>query len=185
MADIPTTEPLSVYAGDTVRWTRALPNYPASSGWLLTYTLLNASAKITLTSAANDAGDHLITAAAAVTATWSAGDYTWRAQVSKASEVFTVGEGRITVQPSFGAATLDTRSFARKALDAVEAYLADGNNLAAAEYQIAGRSLKRHTLPELMAHRDRLKAEVAREDAAARLAAGLPDRRRVFVRFGA
>ena len=184
MSNIPTAEPTSIYAGATVRWSKVLPDYPASAGWVLSYTLLNATGKITLQSVS--AGDVFnVLAAAADTAAWAAGEYTWRAQVSKAGEVYTVDEGRLTVQPSFSAATLDTRSFARKALEAVEAYLADANNLAAAEYEIAGRSLKRHSLPELMSHRDRLKAEVAREDAAARMAAGLPDRRRVFVRFGA
>ncbi len=184
MADIPRTEPLSVNAGDTIRWTRTLADYPASAGWVLTYTLLNAAAKITITSAASG-DDHAVNVAAATSAAWVAGDYAWRAQVSKAGEVYTVAEGRMTVAPSFGAATLDTRSSARKALEAVEAYLADPNNLTAAKYEIAGRSLDRFPLSELWAHRDRLRFEVAREDAATRAAAGLPDKRRVFVRFGA
>lgn len=184
MADIPTTEPLTVNAGDTVRWRRALPDYPAGAGWVLTYTLLNSAGKITI--AAGASGDeHLVNVAAATTATWAAGDYAWRAQVSKAGDVFTVAEGRITVKPAFSASTLETRSRARQALDAVEAYLADSNNLAAAQYEIAGRQLRRHTLTELWAHRDRLRLEVLREEQAERLAAGLPDRRRVFVRFGA
>jgi hypothetical protein len=68
---------------------------------------------------------------------------------------------------------------------AIEAYLENASNLAASEYQIAGRQLRRYPLPELMTLRDRYRVEVAREDAAARLAAGLPDQRRIFVRFGA
>ncbi len=181
MAEIPTAEPASVNAGDTVRWRRWLVQYPASSGWQLTYTLLNAAAKITI--AATAQGDeHLVSVAASVTATWLPGDYAWRAQVSRAGEVHTVGEGRIIVRPSFGAATLDTRSSARRALEAVEAYLHDPTNLAAAKYAIAGRSLDRIPLPELWSHRDRLRVEVAREDATA--GAGLA-RGRIQVRFGA
>lgn len=184
MAAIPTIEPTTVNAGDTIRWTRTLPDYPASAGWVLAYTLLNAASKITITSAASG-DDHAVNVAAATSAAWVAGDYAWRAQVSKSGEVYTVGEGRMTVAPSFGAATLDTRSSARKALEAVEAYLADPSNLTAAKYEIAGRSLDRFPLTDLWSHRDRLRFEVAREDAAARVAAGLPDTRRVFVRFGA
>lgn len=184
MADIPTTEPAAVNAGDTVRWRRALPDYPAGAGWALTYTLLNSAGKITVTASASG-DDHLVNVAAATTATWAAGDYAWRAQVSKAGEVYTVAEGRMAVRPSFAAPTLETRSLARRALEAVEAYLADPNNLAAAQYEIAGRQLRRHTLTELWAHRDRLRLEVLREEQAGRLAAGLPDRRRVFVRWGA
>lgn len=184
MAAIPTSEPTTVNAGDTIRWTKTLADYPASSGWVLTYTLLNASSKITITATASG-NDHAVNVAAATSAAWTAGDYAWRAQVALAGDVFTVGEGRMTVAPSFGAATLDTRSSARKALEAVEAYLADPSNLTAAKYQIAGRSLDRFPLTDLWKHRDRLRFEVAREDAATRAAAGLPDTRRVFVRFGA
>ncbi len=184
MTDIPTTEPATVNAGDTVRWRRALPDYPASAGWTLTYTLLNAAGKITITASAHG-DDHLVSVPAATTAGWAAGDYAWRAQVSKAGEVYTVADGRMTVRPSFAASTLETRSLARRALEAVEAYLADPNNLAAAQYEIAGRQLRRYTLPELWAHRDRLRMEVLREEQAERLAAGLPARRSVLVRFGA
>ena len=89
----------------------------------------------------------------------------------------------MTIRPGFGAATLDTRTATRRALEAVEAYLADPGNLAAAKYSIAGRSLDRFPLPELWSHRDRLKVEVAREEAAT--GAGLPGRGRIQVRFGA
>lgn len=184
MASIPTSEPTTVNPGDTVRWTKTLADYPASAGWALSYILLNASSKITITATASG-DDHVVNVAAATSASWTAGDYAWRAQVALAGDVFTVGEGRITVAPSFAATTLDTRSSVRKALEAVEAYLSDPSNLTAAKYQIAGRSLDRFPLPDLWKHRDRLRFEVAREDAATRAAAGLPDTRRVFVRFGA
>lgn len=161
-----------------------MPDYPASAGWVLAYQLVNATSRIALTGVASG-DDHLIQAAATATASWSSGDYAWRAQVSQAGEVFTVGEGRITVRPSFASGTLDTRSQTRSALDAVNAYLADPSNLAASEYQIAGRQLKRHALSELWRHRDRLQAELLREEAASRLAAGLPSNNRIYVRFGA
>lgn len=183
MATTPTTEPTTVNAGDTVLWRKTLQDYPASSGWVLAYTLLNTAGKIVITSAA-DGADHVVNVPAATTNAWSAGEYAWRAQVSNAGQVFTVGEGRITVRPSFDAASLDTRSSARKALEAVQSYLADPNNISAAQYEISGRQLRRHTLAELWAHRDRLVFEVSKEDAAARAAAGLPTNSRVFVRFG-
>ena len=184
MANIPATEPTTVNAGDTVRWTRSLPDYPASAGWVLVYHLVNATARIRIEGAAS-ADAHQINVPADVTARWMDGDYAWRAQVTLAGDVYTVAEGRMTVRPAFGSATLDTRSQTRRALDAVNAYLADPNNLAASEYQIAGRQLKRHPLSELWRHRDRLQAELLREEAASRLAAGLPSNNRIYVRFGA
>ena len=56
--------------------------------------------------------------------------------------------------------------------------------MAAGEYQIAGRSLKRYPIPELLRLQGSLRQQVRAEEAATRVAAGLPDQRRVYVRFG-
>lgn len=188
MATIPTQAPERVTAGDTVAWLRSYSDYPASAGWSVTVTLINASGKITLTSTASG-DDHLIQASAATSAAWSAGDYAWQETISKAGERYTTAQGRLTVAPSFAAsATLDNRSNARKALEALEAayveYISNGQGHVA-EYEIAGRRMKFRNAAEIWQQIDRLKREVAAEDRAARLAAGLPARRRVLVRFGA
>lgn len=182
-ATTPTTEPTSLIAGDTAKWLKTLADYPASDGWSLAYTLINSAGKITFAASASGA-DHLVNVSAATTAAWAPGSYNWRAQVSKSGEVYTVGSGSVSVQNAFASATLDARSHARKALANIEAYLENASNLSAAEYQIAGRSLKRISLDELLRLRGRYQAEVAREDAAQRVAQGLGDPRRVYVRFG-
>lgn len=182
-ATTPTTEPAVLLAGDTAKWLISLPDYPATDGWALTYTLINAAAKITIAASASGA-DHLVNTAAATTAAYAAGSYTWRSQVSRAGEVFTVASGTMQVQGAFSAATLDARSHARKTLAAVEAYLENPANLTAAMYEVAGRKLQRLSIPDLLAMRSRYQAEVAREDAAANVGRGLPDKRRVYVRFG-
>lgn len=183
-APTPTTEPTALIAGDTAAWQITLADYPATDGWALAYTLINAAAKITFTSTAAGA-DHAISVPAATTAGWAAGTYTWRAQATLGALAYTVASGTITVQPAFGAATtLDARSHARKALDAVEAYLENPQNLTAAAYEIAGRRLQRLSIPDLLTLRSRYRFEVANEDARERLARGLPDTRRVLVRFG-
>jgi hypothetical protein len=184
-APTPTTEPASLIAGDTAKWIKSLTDYAATDGWVLTYTLLNAAAKITIVAGASGE-DHLVNVAAATTVAWVAGQYTWRAQVvNAAGDAFTLATGTITVQAAFGgAATLDARSHARKALANIEAYLENANNLSAASYEIAGRKLQRFGITDLLSLRDRYRAEVAREDAAANVGRGLPDRRRVMVRFG-
>lgn len=183
MADIPTIEPTTANAGDTWRWTRTLADYPASAGWALSYTLINAAAKITINASASG-DDHAVTVSAATTAGYAAGSYDWRARVSKAGEVYTVGEGRITVRNAFGGSTFDARSHARKTLEAIEAVIEGRASSATLEYSIAGRTLKHIPMADLLSLRDKYRAEVAREDAAAAVAAGLPDKRRVFVRFG-
>jgi hypothetical protein len=183
MAVLPSLEPAVVHAGDTLQWSRTLADYPASAGWVLSYVLINASRRYTFEAQA-DGDAHRVTVAASASAGWAAGRYDWRARVARAGEVFTVGEGRLEVRPSLSAATHDGRSTARRALEAVEAYLADPARLDAASYEIAGRKLSRYSLTELWAHRDRLRFEVGREEDAQRLAAGLPARGRVLVRFG-
>lgn len=176
-----TTEPDVIVAGDTAKWLRSLDDYPASASWVLTYTLVSAAQRYNFSATASGS-DHLVTVAATTTAAWVAGTYTWRAQVSKAGEVYTVGSGSIKVRPSFSAAT-DGRSHARKALEAIEAVIEGRATSEVLEYEIANRRLKYIPLSELLQLRDRYRAEVAREDAAQRAAAGLPDTRRVFVRF--
>jgi hypothetical protein len=89
MADIPTIEPSSANAGDTWRWTRTLADYPASAGWALSYTLINAAAKITINATASG-DDHAVTVAAATTGGYAAGTYDWRARVTRTGEVFTM-----------------------------------------------------------------------------------------------
>jgi hypothetical protein len=180
-APTPTTEPAALLAGDTAKWLITLADYSAADGWVLSYTLANATTRINFAATASGS-DFLVNVAAATTTNWAAGTYSWRSQVSKAGEVFTVATGTITVQPSFGAA-VDARSHARKTLDAVEAYLENANNLTAASYQIAGRQLSRLSIPDLLALRSRYLTEVGREDAAAAVGRGLPDKRRVLVRF--
>lgn len=182
-APIPLTEPASLIAGDTAKWLKTLADYPASSGWSLAYTLINAAAKYTFTASASGS-DHLVNVTAATTAGWSAGNYSWRAVVSLAGEVYTVASGTIEVKAAFSSATLDNRSFARTALDNIEAYLKNSNNLAAASYEIAGRQLSRIPLKDLLAARDKYRREVISDDAAASVGQGLPDKRRIFVRFG-
>lgn len=182
-APTPTQEPASLIAGDTARWLKALPDHLPADGWQLVYTLINAAGKITF-SAIGEGSAHLVSIPAATTAAWAGGDYAWRAQATRNDDAYTVDSGTLTVQPAFGAATLDARSHARKALANIEAYLENPKNLSSSMYEIAGRKLQRFGIPELLTLRDRYRAEVAREDAAARVGRGLPDRRRVMVRFG-
>jgi len=184
MATIPTTEPTKVQSGDTVVWQRSLSEFPASSGWVLSYSLINAAGKIDLSATAS--GDTFtVTAAALDTAAWAAGEYEWVAFVTKAAERYTVGQGRITILPNWAAAAggVDTRTVARKMLDAIEAVLQGRMSRAELEYEISGRRMKSMSHDELLKARDKLKREVAGEERAARIAAGLGGRSRVLVRY--
>ena len=179
-----TTEPGRVTAGDTVTWLKSLSAYPATDSWVLSYTLINATSKISITATASGA-DHLVSVAAATTAGWAAGMYTWVAVVTKAAERYTLGQGSITIAPNLAAsATFDTRTSAKKALEAVNTLLETyGHKAYMQGYEIDGRKQQFHTPGDFLAFRSKLMAEVAREDNAARIAAGLAPKNQISVRF--
>ena len=178
------TEPSRVTAGDTVTWLKSLSDYPATAGWVLTYTLINSATKITITATASGA-DHLVSVSAATSAAYTAATYTWHAAVALGSERYTVGTGSIVIAPNLAAAsTYDTRSTAKRALEAVNLALESyGAKAYLQSYEIAGRKQAFSSPGDFMAFRSRLMAEVAREDNAARLAAGLSAKNQLFVRF--
>lgn len=181
MAQTPTTVPARFRAGDTVTWQISLADYPASAGWVLAYTLINAGGKITVTASASG-DDHLVAIAAATSANYAPGTYSWQATVTKAAERYTVATGSLIIDPDLAseAGGFDDRTTAQRLLDAVEAVLANRATRSDLEYEIAGRRMKSMTHGELLAARDKLKREVAGERRAAGLSSG---GQRVLVRF--
>lgn len=184
MPDVPTSEPTTLRAGETWSWLRSLPDYPAPT-WVLTYTLINSSAKQTITATASGA-DHLVSVAAATTGGYAAGTYTLLGRVAKSPEVYSVYSATLQVDPNLAAAsTYETRTTAKKILDALDAYLlgrATANELETLEVTVGDRTLRSDRV-SLLKLRETLKAEVLREQQADRMAAGLPDKRRLHVRW--
>lgn len=156
---IPTNEPQSARAGDTWKWTRTLDDYPAGT-WTLKYRFKNAAGYFEIV-ATPSGTDHAVTVAAATTAGYVAGSYTWMAWVEAGSEKYTVDTGTLTVDPDYRASTAayDGRSHAQKMLDAIEAWL-EARDPAVAEYEIAGRRMKFIPTAELVKLRSRYKLEV-------------------------
>ncbi|MEW6314642.1 MAG: hypothetical protein AB1513_11485 [Pseudomonadota bacterium] len=183
MAQIPTSVPASVTAGDTLTWRIALADYLASAGWTLKYRLINAGNKYDITAAA-DGDDHLVTVAASASASYAPGAYSWQGYVEKGAERFTVGAGSITVKPNLAAqaAGYDTRSHAKKTLAAIEAWI-ESRDPGVADYQIAGRSMRYIPKAELLAMRSKYQHEVRAEEAAERINNGLAAGNRLLVRF--
>lgn len=100
------------------------------------------------------------------------------------AERTTLGSGQITVVANLEAIAIpyDGSTTAEKMLAAVEAAIkARLSGGAVDSYEIRGRSLARTPLPDLIALRNQLKVEVAREQSAKGL---IPDSRRLWIRFG-
>lgn len=167
MADIPSSIPQEIRAGDTAKWRRELSDYPADDGWVLAYTAVSATAAHAFTAAA-DGTAHLVTVAASETTAWAAGNYRLTEFATKASERYTLGSTSLRVLPDLAAANtgIDARTHARKVLDAIEAWL-EAKAPTAGAMEIAGRKVQNYPLTDLLALRDRYRAEVAREEATA------------------
>jgi hypothetical protein len=161
-------------AGDSLDFTREVPDYPATDGWTLTYRLAPRMAGTAITFGATASGSlYRVQVLAATTAAWTAGEYSWAAYVTKAADRYTVDSGSITIQPDPGVvAASDTRSHARRVLAAIEAVIEGRATRDQEEYTIGNRSLKRTPIRDLLTLRDRYKSEVNAEDAGRRLLAG-------------
>jgi hypothetical protein len=187
----------TIVAGDTLDFETRVPDYPPSAGYTLKYRLIprTSGSAIELTAAPTADDAYRVMMTPAETATWAAGEYSCAAWVEQTGVSITVdpqlvnesGSTSLLVRilPDFRTvAAYDGRSPARKALDAINAGLATYSEKAhVAEYEIAGRRMKFANQGDLLVMRDRLKAEVWNEDEAARLASGLPSRRRIGIRF--
>lgn len=115
-------------AGDSLNFLTSVPQYPASSGWVLSYRLVprtGGATPVDITATA-EGDDFRVAVPATVTAEWTADAYTWFSWVDKAGESYTVGDGQLTVKPNprTAAAGYDGRSQARKALDDARAAFA-------------------------------------------------------------
>lgn len=172
---IPDIEPSAVIAGDTIQWSKSLPDYPASAGWVLTYALLSSSGKISITASA-DGDDHLVNVAAATSANYTAGTYQWQAYVTHATYGrFLAGSGSIVIKANYAAITAatDTRSHVKKVLDAIEAVIEGTATTDQQEITIDGTKIVRRTVADLLTLRSRYLCWYNQELQAQRAAAGL------------
>lgn len=185
-SDIPSVEPASLVAGDTLSWTKSLSHFPADAAWVLSYRLINAAAKIDIVASASGK-DHLVSVAAAVTAAYPVGVYTYQAFVTKAAARHTVGSGSINISPNLAAqaASYDTRSAASKILDSliVSYQSASTNRAFVMEYEVAGRRMKFNAKTDWIIEIDYWKRQVAAEERAASINAGRPAANKLLVRL--
>lgn len=163
---IPTTEPLQPRAGDTWMWTRTLADFPATS-WDLTYILISASAKITITASA-DGENHAVSVPASTTAAYPDGRYDWTSYVSDGTDRHSVDAGSMEVLPDLAVASAyDGRSHARKMLEAIESIIegrATAENLDLVSTSIQDQSITKNP-EELHRLRAYYSSIVAAEDA--------------------
>lgn len=163
-ADIPTHEPSTIVAGDTVKWTRRLVDYSAADGWILKYAFRGASVIDAEATTDTDGIGYAVTLTASTTATATAGQYEWIAWVELSGENFTVLSGSLTVTPNLKQAVEGDRvSSAETELALVEAQIADLLASSTESYSIGQRSVQKRALSELYVTRGILIAKLGRQ----------------------
>lgn len=162
---IETSVPAGLIAGDTWRWTRDLPDYPAGT-WTLTYYFECPAGEFSVAATA-DGTVHSVTIAATDTAGYAPGRYRWFARAVSGAIVETVAgeEGWLDVTANPAATgRRDWRSDARKMLDAVTATLLGRASRDQLSMSLNGRSISRIPLIELREWKTQLEAEVRTEE---------------------
>jgi hypothetical protein len=181
-------EPKRFVAGDTVSWSKSVPEYPPGNGWTLTYSFWNEYRSFRV-DAVTDNGIYSIQIPASVSEAIYPGRYSWQAFVSKGSEEslqrHTVGSGEVVVKHNPARTDgkgLDSRSEIKKALDAVNAVIAKTATSDQRSYTIEGRSLERRNNDELIGLRNDLEQKYAQELREERLEQGVGGSK-IYVRF--
>jgi hypothetical protein len=175
----PSKEPSSLVLGDFWAWKRddLADNYPVAS-YSLTFEFHEDSggggnAKFTLT-AVEANSSYYIEAASSSTTSYAIGDYIWEAYITKTSDSnrIMVDSGRTSITANLANTTADLRSHAKKVLDAIEAVIENRASMDQSSMSIAGRSLSRMSVDELMTFRDRYRSEYLKEIKLARIRNG-------------
>jgi len=189
------TVPALITAGSTSVWIEPAATDPAgdpatSATWTLqiAFRTNTAGEGATVTGSARSDGGWDVSLSAATTTSWDAGTWYWQRRITSGSDVVITGSGTTTISPSLAftgdPTAFDGRSQAEKDLEAVQAAIRAIISKGAKSYSIGSRSFTATDLGQLMQREAQLKAIVARERAAEKVAQGLGDPMSMFVRFG-
>jgi hypothetical protein len=144
------TVPEKIVAGTTVKFQRSFADYPASDGWTYAIYFIGAQ-KLTKAGVANGAAFDVTLAITDTDDFTTAGAVRYQEQVSKAGEVYSVGEGTTVVELNYiTAAAGATQTFEEKTLAVIEAALSGRLTSDTQSYQIGGRQVIKIPVEELI-----------------------------------
>jgi hypothetical protein len=167
-AEIPTCEPTSIVAGDTVKWTRSLSDYSAADGWSLTYAIRGVGSVDVEAATDTDGVGFAVTLSAQNSAKLAAGQYQFIGYVFSADdppEQYTVfGPVSLTVLPNIGDAkagelVLDEEKELALINAQIQELLASPNE----SYSIGGRAAAKRKLADLYQARGIVIARLGRK----------------------
>jgi len=163
----PPQVPTELQLGDFWAWKREdLANdYPVVD-YSLSYefNLVDGATVSNFTLTATESSDTYIIEASN-TASYTKGNYNWVSYITRTSDSARVKleEGFVEIQDNYATTTASIRSHAKIVLDSIEAVIENRANIDQASMSIAGRSLSRMSIDELLTFRSRYKAEYLKE----------------------
>jgi hypothetical protein len=189
-ATIPTLlrEPQTIAAGDNVSWIRQIDDYPATV-WTLHYVIRSTKNIYKFDAVQASASDVLfqVTLTTATTATWEPALYSIGAYVTSGTQQFQIHtffqQLEVTANLAATPNGSDPRSFASKMLVEIETTIAKLTSKSVTTAQVNGQAYTLANLSELWKMRERFASEVRREEAKARLNAGLGGSNKIGIRF--
>jgi hypothetical protein len=163
----PSQVPTELQLGDFWAWKRddLSEDYPVAS-YALSYefNLVDGATVSNFTLTATESNDTYIVEASS-TSSYTKGNYNWVSYMTRSSDSARVKleEGFVEIQDNYATTTSSVRSHAKIVLDAVEAVIENRANIDQSSMSIAGRSLSRMSIDELLTFRARYKAEYLKE----------------------
>ncbi len=189
-ANAPEGEPLEIVVGDFLQWKRSdiAVDYPPSaySAEYVARITGGGSNEIKIPATEPSGEDYyLFTADSDTSSAFTPGKYHWQLEVTQTSSgnriVFDVGDFQAI--PDMDNNQADPRIHAEVMIDKIESILEGKADSDVSSYSIAGRSLTKMTFDELLAARDRYRAEVVKHENRERVKRGKSSGSTIKVRF--
>lgn len=186
-AAAPNTEPTTIIAGDLTQWRKEdYAVYALGGAHSLVYTFRPAGGGPHVDVTATVSGSEFrVAMLGSVTDTMPPGRWYWSAYLVRTSDSsrVQVDDGEVIVEANRQTNAADTRSHARRTLDAIEAAIEGRATDTVQSYTIGGRQINKMDAKELMTWRNYYRNEVQAEEDANRRANGLASRNTILARF--
>lgn len=175
--------PLTINAGSKLEFTESNNDFPASAGWVLKYILINSKDKISINSTA-DGDSHKVLLSSAQTANYNAGTYTFQRYFENGAEVDGILTGTLIINPNLiTAATYDTRTVAKKILDAIQATIQRRATKEQSSISVMGKSLTNMSFDELIKAESHYLSVVQNEEALESQKQGKKGKQKILLEF--
>ena len=187
-ANYPTEVPTELQLGDYWAWKKdnLSTDYPTAS-YALSYefNLVDGSTASNFTLTATESNDEYLIEVSDTTS-YTKGNYNWVSYITRSSDSARIklSEGFVEIQDNYATTTSSVRSHAKIVLDAIEAVIENRANIDQSSMSIAGRSLSRMSIDDLLTFRARYKAEYLKEVKQARIKNGRGSGNTIKVNFG-